>query len=180
MAVNRETQLLEIDAHTLNQWLVAQKVTLVDVREPAEYAGEHIQGSVLLSLSEFNPASVKVRQGKELVLYCQSSNRSRKAAEKLLDSGFDRVMHLKGGLAAWKQAGYPVKINKNAPISIFRQIQIVAGSLVLLGTVLGALISPGFLILSGLVGAGLVFAGITGTCAMGMLLAKLPYNQVKS
>ncbi|MEN9247837.1 MAG: DUF2892 domain-containing protein, partial [Gloeomargarita sp. GMQP_bins_69] len=63
------------------------------------------------------------------------------------------------------------------PISLFRQVQIVAGSLVLLGTILGATVSPWFLLLSGFVGAGLVFAGVTNTCALGMLLAKLPYNQ---
>lgn len=180
MRVNLENQLLEIDPTTLNEWLRKEKVTLVDVREPAEYTREHISGAVLLPLSQLNPASDKLQGAKPIVLYCQSSNRSRQAAEKLLEAGFDRITHLQGGLAAWKQMGYPVKINKTAPISLFRQIQIVAGSLVFLGTVLGAFVSPWFLMLSGFVGAGLVFAGVTGTCAMGMLLAKLPYNQVKS
>jgi len=68
-------------------------------------------------------------------------------------------------------------VNKNAPISIMRQVQIVAGSLVLIGTLLGVFVSPKFLFLSGFVGAGLLFAGITNTCAMAQLLAKLPYNQ---
>jgi rhodanese-related sulfurtransferase len=80
-------------------------------------------------------------------------------------------------MIAWKRAGYPVVRDPKAPISLFRQVQIVAGSLVLLGTVLGATVSPWFLLLSGLVGAGLVFAGVTNTCAMGMLLAQLPYNR---
>ncbi len=80
-------------------------------------------------------------------------------------------------MPTWKQAGYEIEVNKNAPISIMRQVQIVAGTLVFTGTILGAFVSPWFLILSGFVGAGLTFAGISGTCAMGMLLAKLPYNQ---
>jgi hypothetical protein len=87
------------------------------------------------------------------------------------------VVHLHGGIATWKNAGYAVEKNQNVPISLFRQVQIVAGSLVVLGTVLGVLVSPNFLLLSGFVGAGLVFAGVTSTCAMGLLLAKLPYNQ---
>jgi rhodanese-related sulfurtransferase len=94
-----------------------------------------------------------------------------------LGAGFQEVIHLQGGLNAWKQAGYPTVINKNAPISIMRQVQIVAGSLILTGTLLGAFVSPNFLFLSGFVGAGLLFAGISNTCAMAMLLAKLPYNQ---
>ncbi|OCR01658.1 hypothetical protein BCD67_13610 [Oscillatoriales cyanobacterium USR001] len=173
-------QLIEIDANTLNQLLAEQKVTLIDVREPAEYAGEHIKDATLMPLSTFNPTEVKLITGKQLVLYCHSGNRSRKAAQKLLDFGLQEITQLRGGIATWKQAGYPTIINKNAPISIMRQVQIVAGSLVFLGTVLGAFVSPGFLILSGFVGAGLVFAGITGTCAMGLLLANLPYNQVKN
>jgi hypothetical protein len=87
------------------------------------------------------------------------------------------VIQLRGGIPSWKNAGYGIEKSQNAPISLFRQVQIVAGSLVVVGTVLGALVSPVFLLLSGFVGAGLVFAGITNTCAMGMLLAKLPYNQ---
>lgn len=169
--------LQEIDAATLKQLLNREKVTLIDVREPGEYASERIKGAKLMPLSQFNPAEIKLSDDKTLVLYCQSSNRSRKAAQQMLDFGFSPVIHLQGGLNAWKQAGYKTEINKNAPISIMRQVQIVAGLLVFSGTVLGAFVSPWFLILSGFVGAGLMFAGITGTCALGILLAKLPYNQ---
>ncbi|MBO0349129.1 rhodanese-like domain-containing protein [Phormidium pseudopriestleyi FRX01] len=171
--------MLDIDALTLQQGLSDQKISLIDVREPGEFAGGHIQGATLLPLSQFDPNSPKLQGDKDIVLYCQSGNRSRQAAQKLLAAGVPEVMHLKGGITGWKQAGYPVEVHKNAPISIFRQVQIVAGSLVFIGTVLGHFVNPGFLILSGFVGAGLVFAGITNTCAMGMLLAKLPYNQVK-
>ena len=107
----------------------------------------------------------------------QSGNRSAQAANKLLTSGVETVIHLEGGLNAWKQSGYAIQANRNAPISMFRQVQIVAGSLVFIGTILGAFVSPTFLVLSGFVGAGLVFAGVSNTCAMAALLAKLPYNQ---
>jgi len=170
-------QLQEIDAQTLKQWLEHNSVTLVDVREPAEYATERIPGAKLHPLSQFNPDRVQPPSGQKLVLYCQSGNRSTKAAQQCLAAGFTSVSHLRGGIPSWKNAGYPVEKSQNAPMSLFRQVQLVAGSLVFLGTVLGVLVSPNFLILSGLVGAGLVFAGITNTCAMGLLLAKLPYNQ---
>ncbi|WP_071187903.1 rhodanese-like domain-containing protein [Trichormus sp. NMC-1] len=166
-----------VDAAAVKQLIEQQKIQLIDVREPSEYAAEHIPEAQLLPLSKFQPEQVSLTQGKEIVIYCQSGNRSNQAAKKLVNYGFREFKQLEGGITAWKQSGYPTQINKNAPISLMRQVQIVAGSLVFTGTVLGVFISPWFLILSGFVGAGLVFAGVTNTCAMGMLLAKLPYNQ---
>lgn len=170
-------QLQEINAFTLKQWLDKNEALLIDVREPGEFTGEHIAGAKLISLSQFDPTVIPQDSNKKIVLQCQSGNRSSQAAQKMFEAGFTEVFHLQGGLPTWKAAGYPTKVNKNAPISMFRQVQIVAGSLVFLGTILGAFVSPWFLILSGFVGAGLVFAGTTNTCAMAMLLAKLPYNQ---
>jgi rhodanese-related sulfurtransferase len=170
-------QLIEINAFTLKQWLDNHEAILIDVREPGEFAGEHIGDAKLMSLSQFDPTVIPQGSNQKIVLQCQSGNRSAQAAQKMFDAGFNKVFHLQGGLPTWKAAGYPTRVNQNAPISMFRQVQIVAGSLVFLGTILGAFVSPWFLILSGFVGAGLVFAGITNTCAMAMLLAKLPYNQ---
>ncbi len=180
MAISRMNKLQTVDAHNLKQLLEQKAITLIDVREPVEYATEHIPGARLVSLSKFDPRKVPQDENTQVVLYCRSGNRSTMAAQKLFDTGFTRVTHLEGGMGAWKQAGYPTKIDKNAPISLMRQVQIVAGSLVLTGTLLGAFVSPWFLILSGFMGAGLMFAGITDTCALGMLLAKLPYNQRSS
>ena len=87
---------------------------------------------------------------------------------------------LDGGLDAWKKAGLPVTLDRSQPIDIMRQVQIVAGSLVLTGVVLGALVSPGFYALSGFVGAGLLFAGASGFCGMARLLAVMPWNQRKA
>ena len=84
---------------------------------------------------------------------------------------------MKDGLAGWKRSGLPTRVNRKAPISILRQVQIIAGSLVLLGVLLGWLVSPWLYGLSGFVGAGLAFAGISGTCAMAKLLRLLPYNR---
>ncbi|MBW4468336.1 MAG: rhodanese-like domain-containing protein [Pegethrix bostrychoides GSE-TBD4-15B] len=170
-------QLKTVDALTLKRLIDQQAVILVDVREPSEHAGEKIPGSILVPLSNFDSTKVPVDRTKSIILYCRSGNRSAQAAQKLFAAGFDSVSHLSCGIGAWKEAGYPTIVDQDAPISLMRQVQIVAGSLVFTGTVLGAVVSPGWLILSGFVGAGLMVAGITNTCAMAMLLAKLPYNQ---
>ncbi|MEA5511217.1 rhodanese-like domain-containing protein [Crocosphaera sp. UHCC 0190] len=179
--VNKNQAINTIDPATLKQLIDSNTITLIDVREPVEYARERIVGAKLFPLSQFNPNKLQQETtNKPLILYCQSSNRSYQAAQKLLASGYTEISHLQGGLNAWKQQGYPTQINKNAPIPIMRQVQIVAGSLVFTGTILGAFISPWFLILSGFVGAGLMFAGISGTCMMANLLIKLPYNQINN
>ncbi|MDH3601877.1 MAG: rhodanese-like domain-containing protein [Candidatus Tectomicrobia bacterium] len=170
-------QVSEIDATTLRMWMDKGDVVLVDVREPAEYVEEHIQGAGLIPLSRFDPARIPQAEGKTVVLYCRTGNRSAQAGQQLLDSGASAACHLQGGIEAWKAAGYETERTAHAPISLQRQVQIVAGLLVLLGTILGVWVSPWFLLLSGFVGAGLTFAGMTNTCGMAMLLAKLPYNQ---
>ena len=162
---------------TVKELLEKQEIQLIDVRETGEYKAEHIPNSQIVPLSDFSLEKLPLNNNKPIVLYCQSGNRSQKAAQKLIESGFADFSQLQGGITAWKTSGYPTEINKNAPISLMRQVQIVAGLLVFTGTILGAFVSPWFLILSGFVGAGLVFAGVTNTCAMAMLLAKLPYNK---
>ena len=139
-------QLKEINAFTLKQWLDNNEVLLIDVREPGEFAVEHISGAKLMPLSQFAPTVIPQDSNKKIVLQCQSGNRSAQAAQKMFDAGFTEVFHLQGGLPTWKAAGSPTKVNKNAPISMFRQVQIVAGALVFLGTALGAFVSPWFLI----------------------------------
>ncbi|MDJ0742526.1 MAG: rhodanese-like domain-containing protein [Xenococcaceae cyanobacterium MO_167.B27] len=174
---NLENRLKTIDSACLKDLQEKQQVVLVDVREADEYKREKIPGSIRVSLSNFDPNQIPTVEDKQLVLHCQTGNRSTQAAQKLFTAGYSEVTHLQGGLNAWKACGYQTQINHNAPISIMRQVQIVAGSLVLSGVLLGTFVAPGFYILSGFVGAGLMFAGITNTCAMATLLAKLPYNQ---
>ncbi|MEG3439733.1 rhodanese-like domain-containing protein [Pannus brasiliensis CCIBt3594] len=170
-------ELAIVNPTTLQQLLENRSVTLVDAREPSEYREEHIEGAILVPLSTLDRQPPSIELARKLVLYCRSGNRSAQAARKLHALGYRDLSHLEGGITAWKKAGYSTKTDKNAPISIMRQVQIVAGSLVLTGTLLGAFVSPRFLLLSGFVGAGLLFAGISNTCALGILLAKLPYNR---
>ena len=100
-----------IDAHTLKQWLDQNAVTLVDVREAGEYARGHLPGAQLVALSSFDPNQIAIDANKELVLYCQSGQRSGLAAQKLVQAGFQDVFHLGNGIGAWVRAGYPITVN---------------------------------------------------------------------
>jgi rhodanese-related sulfurtransferase len=166
-----------IRAHDLADQLAAQRVQVIDVREPMEYAGGHIAGSLNVPLSRI--AQADLPQG-PLVLVCQSGTRSGKALAQLLHQGHPHPLSdLEGGIPAWQQAGLPLRKLSNAPLPLMRQVQIAAGSLVLLGVVLSQAVAPGWIWLSGFVGAGLVFAGVSGFCGMARLLAAMPWNRVK-
>ncbi len=169
--------LKEVEALQVKRWLDGGKAVLIDIREGDEYAREHILGSYLVPLSGFDAADFPRGHDKIAVFHCASGNRTAEAAPQILGRGFKEVYQLKGGLAEWKRSGLATHVNRSAPISIMRQVQIVAGSLVLLGVTLGFLVSPWFYGLSAFVGAGLAFAGISGTCAMANLLGLLPYNR---
>lgn len=166
-----------IDALTLKTWLEETSVLLVDVREAGEYANEHIPGARCVPLSRFNLDELQPNPNQPLVLYCQSGNRSARAAQQLAVAGVTPIHELKHGIMAWKNAGYALAKEPGAPMSLFRQVQIVAGFLITLGVGIGLTLTPWGFALTGFVGLGLMFAGITNTCALGMLLAKLPYNR---
>ena len=167
----------DVEATTLKMWLERGEALLIDVREPPEYAAEHIPDAQLLPLSTFDPARVPQEAGKKVVLHCVMGMRSAQAGQKLLDAGFTTVYNFRGGVQAWKDAGYATARGQRTPLSLQRQVQIASGSLVLIGTLLGGIVSPWFLLLSGVVGVGLVHAGVSGTSGMDTLLARLPYNQ---
>ena len=165
-----------ISAHDLADQLAANDVTVIDVREPMEYASGHINGSLNIPLARIT--QVDLPRG-PLVLVCQSGNRSAKALNQLLQQGYPHpVADLVGGLPSWQQAGFYMRKLKGAPLPLMRQVQIAAGSLVLLGVILSQTVAPGWIWLSGFVGVGLTFAGISGFCGMARLLAAMPWNKV--
>jgi rhodanese-related sulfurtransferase len=168
--------LTNLDPATLQAWLAQDSAILVDVREADEYAREHIEGALLRPLSTMNGGALPQAPAKTLVLMCNSGNRTRQLAATLEEP--KEVHHLAGGIQAWKQAGLPVAANTKAPLPLMRQVQITAGGMVVLGIVLALLVSPWFMALSAFVGAGLVFAGLTGTCGLARMLQLLPYNRV--
>jgi rhodanese-related sulfurtransferase len=149
----------------------------LDVRTPAEYQEMHIQGAVLHPLSDLNPSKVQeLTAGKHgCVVICRSGGRARQASEKLITSGVANVVVLEGGVTAWDSAGLPV-VRGQKTISLERQVRIAAGALVFIGSLLGYFVNPAWIALSAFVGAGLMFAGITDTCGMALMLAKMPWN----
>ena len=165
-----------ISARELADQLAEQRVKVIDVREPMEYAGGHIAGSLNVPLSRITQADLP--RG-PLVLVCHSGNRSARALAQLLQQGHPHPLSdLEGGIPAWQQAGLPVRRLKNAPLPLMRQVQIAAGSLVLLGLILSNVVAPAWILLTWFVGAGLVFAGVSGFCGMARLLALMPWNKV--
>lgn len=157
-----------------------QAVELLDVRTPVEFREVHAPFARNVPLDRLDPAAVEGERtaptGEPLYVICKSGGRGQKACEKLLAAGVNAV-NVEGGTLAWVDAGLPVVRGKKA-ISLERQVRIAAGSLVLLGAALGWLVHPGFVGLSAFVGAGLLFSGLTDTCGMGLLLARMPWNRV--
>jgi len=158
--------------------LSVKGLELIDVRTPVEFQEVHVPFARNVPLDQLDVAKLRASRESTQPLYviCRSGSRGKQACEKLLAAGITNVVNVEGGTLAWDQAGLPVTWGK-AAISLERQVRIAAGLLVLIGSGLGA-VSPYWIGLSAFVGAGLVFAGVTDTCGMGMLLARMPWNRV--
>jgi rhodanese-related sulfurtransferase len=158
-------------------------MALIDVRTPVEFAEVHVPQAINAPLDQLDPnALIESRHwpiGQPAYLLCRSGARAAKAAEKFAKAGHDVGVVVEGGTLAWIEAGLPVDRGTTKVISLERQVRIGAGLLVLLGVILAYLLHPYFIGLSVFVGAGLVFAGITDWCGMGLLLAKAPWNSRK-
>ncbi|MGZ8363492.1 MAG: rhodanese family protein [Caulobacteraceae bacterium] len=156
--------------------LKAGRATLIDIREPDEFARAHVKGALSRPLSSFEQAHLKIEPGADAVFTCRTGMRTGAACDRLARSVEGDAYVLEGGLDGWAKAGLPVETNAKAPLEIIRQVQIGAGSLVLTGAALGYFVNPGFYALSAVVGAGLLMAGITGFCGMARVLALAPWN----
>ena len=156
-----------------------KKIDLIDVRTPVEYREVHLEIARNAPLDQLDPAALmQSRNGstnEPLYVICRSGSRGQQGCEKFLKAGFSNVVNVEGGTLACVEAGLAVVRGKKA-VSLERQVRIAAGSLVVLGAAL-SFVHPAFVGLSAFVGAGLVFAGITDTCGMGMILARMPWNQ---
>jgi len=157
-------------------------VELIDVRTPVEFREVHVAAARNIPLHELDArrfAAARSAQSTPVYVICKSGSRSKQACEKLNAAGFENVVSVEGGTSAWDLAGLPVVRGKKA-MSLERQVRIAAGTLVLTGAVLSQLFNPWWIALSGFVGAGLIFAGVTDTCGMGLLLARMPWNRVSN
>ena len=154
-----------------------KKLDLIDVRTPVEFREVHVEGARNVPLDRLDAvALIKARNGSEpLYVICRSGSRGQQACEKLFQAGFADAVNVEGGTLACVEAGLPVVRGKKA-VSLERQVRIAAGAVVLLGAAL-SFVHPAFLGLSAFVGAGLLFSGITDTCGMGLILARMPWNK---
>jgi rhodanese-related sulfurtransferase len=164
-----------------NQRRVGKSIDLIDVRTPVEFREVHVDYARNVPLDRLDPKAIQAEHSNDQPLYviCRSGSRGKQACEKLLAAGLVNVVNVEGGTMACEAAGLPVVRGKKA-ISLERQVRIAAGFLVLTGAALGYFVDIRWIGLSAFVGAGLMFAGITDTCGMGMILARMPWNQVKS
>lgn len=161
---------------------IQQGALLVDIRQPDEYRREHIQGAILQPLAQLQAVGLQSKSANArcVIFHCKSGMRTQSCRSLLADLGQANgceVFMLENGLNGWKSAGFETNADRSQPLEIMRQVQIAAGLLILLGVLLGWLVSPLFYGLAAFVGAGLTFAGVTGFCGMAKLLALMPWNR---
>ena len=152
-----------------------ENALLVDVREPDEYVSISIEGSHLEPLSALSFLTHDPDKERTKIFHCHSGNRTQDNVKALESRGFSAAYIMEGGLMGWINAGLPV-LKRSVPMPMARQIQIVAGFLFFTFTAL-SFIMPPFRWLALIIGAGLIFAGISGICVMGMLLMRMPWNR---
>ena len=156
---------------------------LLDVRTPGEFAAAHVPGAKLIPLDDLDPAAFRRGFGAEEIpvyVLCQSGGRARKAIERLERAGIHGCVLVEGGTQGWMDAGLPVNRGKRKVLPLMRQVQITVGLISAVGAVLALAANSLFAIIPLVTGCGLVFAGITGTCGMALLLAKMPWNHAQS
>ena len=182
VASDRGTLLRSVSAQQLAVLAGSGKLHILDVRTPGEFGSLRIAGSVNVPFERLDPPALLARFGADTPLYCicQTGTRSQLAADRLRAAGFTNVLHVDGGTNAWTSADLPLLRGERSVISLERQVRIAAGLISVLGIITGALIHPAGYVVSALVGAGLVYAGVSNTCGMSVVLARLPWNQVSA
>lgn len=156
------------------------EIDVIDVRTPVEYREVHCSYALNFPLESLDPTTIAAQcsdSDQPLYVICLSGARGEKACAAFAAAGITNVVNVAGGTRAWDAAGLPVVRGRKA-VSLERQVRIAAGSLVLAGSAAGYFGPEYWIGLPAFVGAGLIFAGITDTCGMGMILAKMPWNQV--
>jgi len=159
--------------------MIEQGALLIDVREASEHAQQRIPGAANVPLAQLPGLLPAVAKG-PVIFHCLGGKRTAMYAERLAGCVECDAYLLEGGLEGWKRAGYAVDGAVRQTPDIMRQVQMAAGGLVLVGAILGATISPWWHLMSAFVGAGLLFAGLTGFCGMALLLVRMPWNRLRA
>ncbi|MCC8480711.1 rhodanese-like domain-containing protein [Streptomyces parvus] len=161
------------------------ELTVIDVRTPGEYASGHLPGALNIPLDQIQRALPDIRHAAErgdILVVCASGARSENACRMLVEQHITAAT-LSGGTGAWAADGHDLHRPQGAARTTWgmeRQVRLTAGTLVLIGLLLGLIVHPAFQILSAAVAAGLVFSALTNTCGMAALLAKLPHNRQRA
>lgn len=171
------TTLIKLSPEATADRLKSGDAILVDIREPDEYAREHIPGAISLPVSGLDGANLKLEVGQQAIFHCKSGMRTDSNCAVLAEHVDGEAFMMDGGLDAWRAIGMPTAKDAATPLDLNRQVQIIAGSLVLLGVLLGGFIAPAWFGLSAFVGAGLVFAGLSGWCGLTNVLRVMPWNR---
>lgn len=152
-------------------------LTLIDVRTPVEFDELHALQAKNIPLDELDPEKLGLVKEQPVYLLCRTGQRATRAAHKFLAAGYAEPIVVEGGTLAWVDANLPAARGTVKVISLERQVRIVAGGIVFIGVLLAQFVDHRFIWLSGFVGGGLVFAGLSDFCGMGLLLAKMPWNK---
>ena len=167
-----------IDAKTLKNWLDNDQAILIDVRQPAEHRSQKINKSTLIPLDEICKEKLPEIGNKKLVIHCQGGKRSLSACQKLLNENLGiEIYNLEGGINSWCSSGCNLEAKSNNFLPLDRQVQLTIGILTIFSVLLGFFVNINFLILTLIIGLGLVFAGLTGICPLANLIAKMPWNR---
>ena len=167
-----------MNCHDLDELLTsATPPRVIDVRTPGEFETAHIAGSynVPLDLLREHRDEIIAHLDQDVVLVCRSGQRAAQAEATLRDAGLCNVHILEGGISSWEANGFTVNRGPQR-WDLERQVRLVAGSVVLT-SILGSIAAPKLKWVAGAIGGGLTFAALSNTCAMGILLGKLPYNR---
>ena len=177
-AIIHPTAIIDIDIW--KAWQLARRpAQLIDVRSATEFACGHLPGAINIPLEQIELRTSDLSDQAPVVLVCQAGTRARLAAELLQHSGKNLVV-LDGGTSAWIKAGNRPVCCTASRWALERQVRLVAGLLVITGVALGVTVSSWFFGIAGFIGCGLTFAGATNICPMGELLARLPWNRLKT
>lgn len=178
MTASTLSEARRLDVQTLAERLTTDSAPrLLDVRTPAEFENAHIPGSYNVPLDTLREHRDELRNhlDEDVVLVCRSGNRAEQAEKALAEVGLPGLRVLEGGIVGWENAGAPLKRGRES-WDLERQVRFTAGSLVA-ASVLGSAAAPRLKWLAAGVGSGLVFAAVSNTCAMGNVLAKMPWNR---
>jgi rhodanese-related sulfurtransferase len=153
-------------------------IKIVDIRNPDEFARESIKSAQNIPSDKLDECVFD--KDDMVIFHCQSGNRTRQCQDKIENLGLNKAYIMEGGISAWKKANQPLNVDKQAPLPVMRQVQIIVGFMVIVGVVLALTISPWFSLISAFFGGGLLFAGLTGFCGMANILMLLPYNKPRA